>query len=175
MRHGAMKRHYQDCAMQSTDRSRLGALIATDGGSKGTGFEDRVASFGVAVGDRAWKGNVGGLDQASYKSELWALFKLMTSIRGMNHRVTVIIDNQAVAREAALRAHGKGNEKNNCARLWQRIQEAINGCPRIEFHWAPSHGKKEGLWAPRDGFREQEWRGLNKAADTAATEEQDKN
>ena len=88
--------------------------------------------------------------------------------------MVVIIDNQAVAREAALRTEGKGNEKVNCARLWARIQDALKRCPRIEFHWVPSHGKKEGWWAPPDGFHEQAWRGLSKVADAAATEVQEK-
>ena len=37
--------------------------------------------------------------------------------------MVVIIDNQAVAREAALRKMGKGTERINCRGLWDRIQE----------------------------------------------------
>ena len=58
------------------------ALIATDGGSKGTCFDDRWASFGIALEDRYGSGKVGGLDQTSYKSEIWALFELLTTVNG---------------------------------------------------------------------------------------------
>ena len=87
------------------------ALVATDGGSKGSCFDDRWASFGIALEDRYWNGRVGGLDQTSYKSELWALFKMVITIKAIQGRIVVIIGNQAVAREAALRTEGKGNEK----------------------------------------------------------------
>ena len=106
--------------------SRRGwALIATDGGSKGTCFEDRKASTGIALENKCWSGEVEGLYQTSYKAELWALYKLVTSIKGVQGHVVVIIDNQAVAREATLRLGGRGSGKGNCARLWAKIQGGI--------------------------------------------------
>ena len=100
-------------AVEATIRSRGWALIATDGGSKGTSFEERRASIGIAVGDKKWHEPIGGLDQTSYKSEVWALYKLLESIKGIRGKVVVIIDNQAVAREAALRRAGGGSERMN--------------------------------------------------------------
>ena len=94
-------------ATRNAIRRRGWALIATDGGSKGTCFDDRQASFGIALERRYWNGKVGGLDQTSYKSELWARYKLVTTIRGLQERIVVIIDNQAVAREAAWRKEGE--------------------------------------------------------------------
>ena len=67
-----------------------------------------------------WRGAVGGLDQTSYKSELWALYKLLISVKGIAHKIVVIIDNQAVAREAMARKRGPGNRKVNCAGLLGR-------------------------------------------------------
>ena len=123
-------------------RRRGWALIATDGGSKGKTFEERKASYGIAAGQRTWEGRVGGLDQTSYKSELWALYKLLKSIAGVRGRIIVIIDNQAVAREAALRKVGQGTKGINCGGLWERIQGELTTCPGIAFEWVPSHGKK---------------------------------
>ena len=59
------------------------AIVATDGGSMGGSFRYRVASFGVAVGTARARGRVGGLDQTAYKAEVWALFKLMRTIAGV--------------------------------------------------------------------------------------------
>ena len=92
----------RQATMNAVDR-RGWALIATDGGSKGTCFDDRWASFGIALEGRHWSGKIGGLDQTSYTSELWALYKLVVTIKGIQGRIIVIIDNQAVAREVALR------------------------------------------------------------------------
>ena len=161
-------------AVQKTIEERGWALIATDGGSKGTCFEDRKASTGIALGHKCWSGEVEGLDQTSYNAELWALYKLVITIKGVRGRVVVIIDNQAVACEASMRLGGSGSTKTNCARLWNRIQEALRKGPNCDFHWVPWHGKKQGWWSPPRGYREEEWRELNKAADGAATSAQEK-
>ena len=124
-------------AVKAEIRRHGWALVATDGGSIGKNLEERRASYGIAVGQSTWEGSVGGLDQTSYKSELWALYKLLRSIAGTRGRIVVIIDNQAVAREATLRKKGQGSKNINCEGLWQRIQEELTTCPEIAFHWVP--------------------------------------
>ena len=79
------------------------ATIATDGGAMGGYFDERVASFGVAVGSKRVRGRVGGMDQTAYKAEAWALYKVLRSIQGLRGTIWIIIDNQAVQREAEAR------------------------------------------------------------------------
>ena len=72
---------------------------------------------------------IGGLDQTSYKSELWALYKLIKSIAGMRGSITIIIDNQAVAREAALRKMKQGTKGINCEGLLGAYSERNEHLP----------------------------------------------
>ena len=73
----------------------------------GSSMEERVASYGIAVGEVQRRGEVGGMDNTSYKAEVWALFKLMVTIAHLGGDILVIIDNLAVVREATLRLRGE--------------------------------------------------------------------
>ena len=93
-------------ATQQELAARGRAIIATDGGAMGGSLEERVASFGIAVGSVQRRGEVGGMDNTSYKAEVWALYRLMQSIDHLGGDILVIIDNLAVVREARLRLRG---------------------------------------------------------------------
>ena len=90
------------------------AIIATDGGSKGDCLAERVGSIGVVVGNARARGGLGGIDQTSYMAEVWALFKVLRSIAGIVGEIWVIIDNEAVQKEAEKWRLGRRNGIGNC-------------------------------------------------------------
>ena len=94
------------------------ALIATDGGAMGDNHAERVGPIGVAVGGARAQGPLGGIDQTSYMAEVWALYKVMRSIAGVEGEIWVIIDNQSVQREADRWRTGTRKGVGNCPGIW---------------------------------------------------------
>ena len=154
-------------------RRRGYALVATDGASKGGCWEERIASFGIAVGKFRFRGELGGMDHTAYKAEVWALYRLLQSIQGVQQDIRLMIDNLAVVQEANLRKAGRATLRCNTAGLWLRIGDILDTCPGLSIAWVPSHGKKRGEWTPPTGQSEQEWRDLNQAADDEASAARD--
>ena len=141
------------------------ALIATDGGAMGDNHAERVGSIGVAVGGARAQGPLGGIDQTSYMAEVWALYKVMRSIAGIEGEIWVIIDNQSVQREADRWRTGTRKGVGNCPGIWWKIRDFMLKCPGIRFGWVPSHGKKQEEWEAPEGHNTVEWRALNDEAD----------
>ncbi len=148
------------------------AIIATDGSSLGDLMVEKIATFGIAVGDRVWGGYLGGLDQTSYMSEVWGLYKLLASITDMEGEIWVIIDNNSVQKEAEARRLGRrSGDTRNAQRIWRAIAANILRVRGIRFDWVPSHGKKVGpleRWDAPEGHDSGYWRELNDAADKEA-------
>ena len=143
------------------------AVVATDGGAQGRVFRERVAAYGVAVGNKTWHGRVGGIDQTAYMAELWALYKVVKSIEGLGGEIWIIIDNFAVMSEAEKRRGGYTRLSASCPGLWCKVQQLMDKTPGLRFGWVPSHGKKAGSWNPPEGHSAEEWRRLNEEADAA--------
>jgi hypothetical protein len=144
------------------------AVVGTDGGAAGKVADERVAAYGVAVAKKQYYGEVGGMDQTAYMAELWALYKVLRSLRQLTGEIWIIIDNWAVCGEARL-WQGVGRVKlGNCPRIWAKVQTMIEEMPGLNFGWVPSHGKKQDTWEAPEGHETEEWRRLNEMADEAA-------
>ena len=65
---------------------------------------------------------MGGMDQTSYMAEVWALYKLMISIKGLLGKILVVIDNESVQKEAEARRLMGLSGLQNGAYVWSEIQ-----------------------------------------------------
>ena len=120
------------------------------------------------MGGARAQGPLGGIDQTSYMAEVWALYKVMRSIAGVEGEIWVIIDNQSVQREADKWRTGTRKGVGNCPGIWWKIRDFILKCPGIRFGCVPSHDKKQEEWEALEGHNTMEWRALNDEAKEAS-------
>ena len=152
------------------NRTKGEIVLATDGGSAGDCFDERVASAGIACAGQRYGSIVPGLDQSAYAAEVWALWTAMRNLRTVTGRITVLIDNMSVRNQAAAWAMGLRDRLGIMPSTWRKIRDEITRHKgRIDFVWVPSHGKREEWRAPRLEDT-QRFRELKDMADKEATE-----
>ncbi len=101
------------------------AHIATDGSAVGRNIEQN-AGWAIAVEEEWVKGGeVDGMDQTSYMSEVWALYKTMCSIEGLAGKIDIIIDNQSVQKEAPRCTEGKGRREETWRESGRKSERAL--------------------------------------------------
>jgi hypothetical protein len=147
-------------------------VIATDGGACGAQWRDRVAAFGVAVGDFTYSEQLYGVDNSAYAAELWALYKVCVTIAGVPDPIIIIIDNMAVVRGAKALLTDCLTACDNCPGLWQKLATLFKRLPKLTVEWVPSHGKSPWWTAPKPTDTES-WRLLNDAADVVLAKPRD--
>ena len=143
-------------------------LVATDGGSSGHSFDDRVAAWGMATRQTSIGGQVHGSDQSAAASEIFGMLQALSAIAEAGTPATLIIDNMFVVRTLN-RIIAGGKLPRHASGAWAFARSLLRQIEDLEVYWIPSHGKHEE-WAPPDGYDATEWRQLNGIADDRATD-----
>ena len=161
-------------------------VIASDVGAKGRTFRERVAAYGLAVGNEYyWGGRLPGFDQSGPAGERYAALEPLRAAADSQVPTTLAIDNLGVVNTlkklqsladttAATQAHSP-LVVGLCAPCWQwEALTILREKPDICIGWVPSHGKYLE-WTPLAPFQalSEEWRAANDVADTEASKHLD--
>ena len=99
-------------------------------------------AFGIATRGGNAGGKVPGLDKTAYAAEVWALLMLSRSVRTLPRSITILIDNQSVAIEAAARTGGSTRRFGDMPVAWTEIASNLQDRRHTtEMTWVPLHGK----------------------------------